>query len=294
MMQAKHSLQFARSPAVWTRYPGILVSRKPGLVPVGGEVPRIEGRIARVTVDRAHLASYAKLCGASSDATLPIAYPHVLAMPLHLAMLGAEAFPVKLLGLVHTHHRIALRRPLPIDEAAEIRAWIAGHRDTERGQEFQLHTEYLIAGETVWDESCIFLARHPPGAAGTRNAPSDDGTVDAPLRTSSFVAPRGLGRRYGFISRDLNPIHLSDVSARAFGFPKAIAHGMWALARVAAEMEGEQPASGCELTVAFRSPIYLPSSLALQRWPVADGTAFVLRDGRGEKPNLTGTLTSLR
>ena len=30
-------------------------------------------------------------------------------MPLHLAMLGAEAFPVKLFGLVHVQNRIAMR-----------------------------------------------------------------------------------------------------------------------------------------------------------------------------------------
>ena len=87
-------------------------------------------------------------------------------MPLHLAMLGAEAFPVKLFGLVHVQNRIAMRQPLSAEEPAEIRAWIEGHRDTERGQEFDLHTEYVVAGEPLWDETCTFLARRkPPGRA---------------------------------------------------------------------------------------------------------------------------------
>ena len=101
--------------------------------------------------------------------TLPIAYPHVLAMPLHLAMLGAEAFPVRLFGLVHVQNRIAMRQPLSAEEPAEIRAWIEGHRDTERGQEFDLHTEYVVAGEPLWDETCTFLARRKP-PAGCRQA----------------------------------------------------------------------------------------------------------------------------
>jgi hypothetical protein len=295
MMQAKHSLQFDRAPGVWSRYPGIFASRKPALVPEGGEVPRIEARIARVTVDRAHLGSYAKVCGARAGEVLPFAYPHVLAMPLHLAMLGAEAFPVKLLGLVHIHNRIALRRPLPVEEPAEIRAWIAGHRDTERGQEFELHTEYLVAGESLWDETCTFLARRPRGVPGARESRPNGGAPEVTAVTaSSFAAPGGLGRRYGFVSRDLNPIHMSDLTARAFGFPRAIAHGMWSLARVAAELDGEQGAGGRELSMNFRSPIYLPSSLTLQRWAIDNGTAFVLRDTRGEKPHLDGTLTSLR
>ncbi len=166
-MQAKHSLEFARAPAVWSMYPKIMMSRKPSLVPDGGAVPRIESRLSKVAIDRKHLAAYSEICGAAAGATLPIAYPHVLAMPLHLAMLGAEAFPVKLFGLVHVQNRIAMRQPLSAEEPAEIRAWVEGHRETERGQEFDLHTDYVVAGEALWEETCTFLARKKPapGAA---------------------------------------------------------------------------------------------------------------------------------
>src|SRR6185369_5689458 len=222
-MQAKHSLEFARAPAIWSMYPGIMMSRKPSLVPEGGEVPRIESRLAKVVIDRKHLANYAELCGAAAGNTLPIAYPHVLAMPLHLAMLGAEAFPVKLFGLVHVQNRIAMRQPLSAEEPAEIRAWIEGHRETERGQEFDLHTEYAVAGDAIWDETCTFLARRKP-PAGTKPAVARhaEGAPDSTaVKSSSFRAPSGLGRRYGFISGDVNPIHMSDLTARAFGFPRA-------------------------------------------------------------------------
>src|SRR3982751_1216683 len=161
-MQAKHSLEFARAPAVWSMYPKIMVSRKPSLVPEGSEVPRIESRLPQVGTVCKHLAQYSEIGGAAAGATLPIAYPHVLAMPLHLAILGAEAFPVKLFGLVHVQNRIAMRQPLSADEPAEIRAWIEGHRDTDRGQEFDLHTEYVAQGEAIWDETCTFLARRRP------------------------------------------------------------------------------------------------------------------------------------
>ena len=296
-MQAKHSLEFARAPAIWSMYPKIMVSRKPSLVPEGGEVPRIESRLAKVVIDRKHLASYSEICGAAAGATLPIAYPHILAFPLHLAMLGAEAFPVKLFGLVHVSNRIAMRQPLSADEPAEIRAWIEGHRETERGQEFDLHTEYVVAGEALWDETCTFLARKRAAAGATKatmSARSADGAPDgAAVKSSSFRAPAGLGRRYGFISGDVNPIHMSDLTARAFGFPRAIAHGMWSLARLASDFEPEA-FHGCELTVNFKLPIYMPGWLMLQRWPVENGSGFALRDGQGEKPHLTGLLKSLR
>jgi len=296
-MQAKHSLEFARAPAIWSMYPTIMMARKPSLVPEGGEVPRIESRLAKVTIDRKHLASYSHICGAAAGATLPVAYPHVLAMPLHLAMLGAEAFPVKLFGLVHVRNRIAMRQPLSADEPAEIRAWIEGFRDTERGQEFDLHTEYVVAGEPLWDETCTFLARRK-AAGATKSSMSARSTDGAPgavaVKSSSFRAPAGLGRRYGFISGDVNPIHMSDLTARAFGFPRAIAHGMWSLGRLASEFEAEQFNGGCELTVNFKLPIYMPAWVMLQRWSIENGSAFELRDAQGEKPHLTGTLKSLR
>jgi hypothetical protein len=203
---------------------------------------------------------------------------------------------VRLFGLVHVQNRIAMRQPLSAEEPAEIRAWIEGHRDTDRGQEFDLHTEYVAAGEALWDETCTFLARRksPPGA-GKPTARAAEGAPDAvPIKSSSFRAPAGLGRRYGFISGDVNPIHMSDLSARAFGFPRAIAHGMWSLGRSASDFEAEHFNGGCELSVSFKLPIYMPSWLMLQRWSIENGSGFALRDGQGEKPHLTGTLKSLR
>jgi acyl dehydratase len=295
-MQAKHSLEFARAPAIWSMYPGIMMARKPLLVPEGGAVPRIEARLATVVIDRRHLANYAQVCGAAAGATLPIAYPHVLAMPLHLAMLGAEAFPVKLFGLVHLRNRIAMRQPLSAEEPAEIRAWIEGHRETERGQEFDLHTEYVVGGDAIWDETCTFLARRKPPAGTKPNLArhADDAPEGTPLQSSSFPAPSGLGRRYGFISGDVNPIHMSDLTARAFGFPRAIAHGMWSLGRSASDFESAQFDGGCELSVSFKLPIFMPSWLTLQRWSIENGSGFALRDAQGEKPHLAGTLKSLR
>ena len=291
-MRAKHSLEFARAPAIWPMYPRILLVRKPALVPEGGAVPRIEARIRDVTVDPAHLARYARICAAESGAFLPIAYPHVLAMPLHLAMLGAEAFPVKLLGLVHLQNRIVMRQPVPAEERAEIRAWIEGHRDTERGQEFELHTEYLVAGESLWEEQCVFLARRR--GAGARPVVARGADVPEGVATSTITmqAPAGLGRRYGFVSGDVNPIHMSNLTARAFGFPRAIAHGMWSLARIASEFGPALLEGGCDYSVSFRMPVFMPSELTLVRWEIPQGAGFLLR-GAGEKPHVVGAVTSL-
>ena len=52
---------------------------------------------------------------------------------------------------------------------------------------------------------------------------------------------RDIGRRYGAVSGDRNPIHLYPLTARLFGFRRAIAHGMWTKARCLAALEGRLP-----------------------------------------------------
>jgi acyl dehydratase len=61
-----------------------------------------------------------------------------------------------------------------------------------------------------------------------------------PARPASR-APADIGRRYGLVSGDMNPIHLSAPSAKLFGFRQAIAHGLWTKARALAAMLPRQP-----------------------------------------------------
>ena len=95
------------------------------------------------------------------------------------------------------------------------------------------------------------------------------------------------------VSGDFNLIHLSDVTAKLFGFERAIAHGMWSLARTAAELSARIAADSFRLGVAFKLPIFLPAWVNLQSWETRAGIGFGLRDAQGEKPHMTGTIERL-
>jgi MaoC like domain len=233
-------------------------------------VPRIDG---------SHLRKYREVCGFSGD-DVPVTYPHLLASGLHLGMLTSAQFPVRLLGLVHVGNRIEQLAPLRHDAAGQLAAWLEGHRETERGQEFDLFTEFRAGGQLSWREQTTFLARRKRASA-TKAPLTERPVFSGPAVT--VRAPAGLGRRYGRIAFDWNPIHLSDVTARLFGFPRAIAHGMWSLARCAAELGARGPGV---LDVHFKLPLLLPSSPVLER---DAGGAFRLLDEHREKPHLEGT-----
>lgn len=289
-------LHFQSSPAVWPLYAGIFVSRKGGRVKDGDRVPRIEARLDRARIDPAHLDAYAQICGHDRAGVLPIAYPHVLASGLHLAMLSSSSFPLKLLGLVHVRNRIEQLRPLADNETGGLYCFLEGHRDTDRGQEFDLHTQWLAAdGSVPWREVSTFLARRARAEAAPRaGAPDASSTPKrVGVQTTSFQAPAGLGRSYGRIAGDLNPIHLTDATAKLFGFKSAIAHGMWSMARCAAQFDAQELAQPCVLEVAFKLPVFLPAWLMFERVSSRPGTAFALYDAQGHKPHLAGTLTRI-
>ncbi len=286
---------FDSPPSVWPSYACVLATPKPPLVPTGQRVGRLEAELTRVTADPAQLARYRGVCGIGGAGALPIAYPHVLATPVHLALLASPRFPVRLLGLVHVANVIEQRRPLAPDEGGRLVVWLDGHRETARGQEFDLETEWRQGERWLWRETCTFLARRRAGGReGLRRDASDQPQEATPVQCTSFRAPAGLGRQYGLLSGDLNPIHLSDVTARAFGFRTAIAHGMWSLARCAAEMPAAVFDAHVRFEVQFKLPVLLPSWLILERWPAGEGgVEFALRDAQGERPHLSGRVQAV-
>jgi acyl dehydratase len=284
-------LHFTSAPAIAPAYLKILLARKPAFAT--DSVPRIEAVLDHFSVDRRQLARYRRVCGDRDSAQLPITYPHVMATPLHLAMLACEAFPVSLLGVVHIRNRIVQHRPLHVDDAGQIHAWLEGHRETARGQELDLQTQVRVDGQTVWSETSTFLARRPgrskvaarqPGLPSVEIPPRQDVT------TSTFIVAPGVGRQYARVSGDFNPIHIADVAARFFGFKRAMAHGMWSLARCAAEIGGAAFSHPCTLDVAFKRPIAFCARIVLESWMADQRVGFSLRDSRAERGHLLGSV----
>jgi acyl dehydratase len=102
--------------------------------------------------------------------------------------------------------------------------------------------------------------------------------------------PGDIGRRYAEVSGDRNPIHLHPLTARLFGFPRAIAHGMWTKAHALAAFEGRLP-SAFTVDVRFKQPVLLPAKAAFTSWATPEGWAFELWSG--SKPHLEGAISSL-
>jgi acyl dehydratase len=235
-----------------------------------------------VRVDRAHLAAYDQVCGFRLTDELPVTYPHVLVFGPQVALMAADDFPFPPIGLVHVADRISQTRPLRADEPLVLRTHAENLRPHERGSQFDLVSEALADGDPVWTETSTYLRR------GAGNPGRDLDRPEPPVRRPDAVwrIPGDIGRRYADVSGDHNPIHLHPLTARLFGFRRAIAHGMWSLSRCLAFFEGRLP-GGYTVDARFKLPILLPATVAV----TAGDDEFDLRDQRTGRPHLTGRIT---
>lgn len=263
----------------------------------GKEMPALERTRSGVRVDPAELAAYARVCGFTLRDALPATYLHVKAFPLHMQLMTDGRFPFPAVGLVHLSNRITQHRPASVNETFELVARTTPIEPHPKGRTFSLVSTASVDGHLVWEDVSTML-RRGGGSADAGNGGREGGGSGEPRqsdpagRGQSAGAPvewrlaGDLGRRYGAVSGDRNPIHLHALTARAFGFPQAIAHGMWTKARALAALEPLPDAY--TVSVDFKKPIFLPGRVTF----AADDGRFAVRSAKNpDITHLEGTVT---
>lgn len=247
-------------------------------------------RLRDVELDRDHVAAYADVCGFTLTDALPVTYLHMLAFPLQIKVMSGDDFPYPLLGMVHLRQRIEVVRPVTADEPVDVEVWLEDLRPHAKGSQFTVRSQVTTSGEVVWDGTSTYLARHKQDEEPPAEEHAADAVEVAALpMTADWRIDGDVGRRYGKVSGDVNPIHMSGLSAKAFGFPKAIAHGMWTMARSLAALEGRLPES-LEVDVAFKTPLFIPGRATYATRAVGDAWEFGLRNDKNGKPHLAGVV----
>lgn len=257
-----------------------------------GELPARELVRRGVTVEQDHLADYALACGFGLGGALPLTYPHVLAFPLQVVLMADRSFPLPLPGLVHLANRITAHRAITPDETLGLRVHAERFVAHPKGAQVDLVAEVDAGGERVWEGRSTYLAR---GADAPADNPPGTDIVEPPTPTGTGAAtwkvPGDTGRRYAAASGDVNPIHLHPLTAKAMGFPRAIAHGMWTAARALAALQGRVP-DAATYDVVFRKPLLLPSTVELVTERSGQDWGLAVRSARKpEKVHLAGHLT---
>lgn len=241
-----------------------------------------------VVVDRAAVAAYARVCHFPAKDTVPVPYPHLLAFPLHLAIMSDPAFPWPAIGTVHVENSIVSHRPVRVGETLNLTCTVGEPRPHPRGIVLDFVVSGSAAGETVWESTSSYLRR----GTGSEDAAPRLAFDATPPGTIDWSLPADLGRVYGAVSGDLNPIHLHPLTARALGFRRHIAHGMWTLARCVAAIENRLPGA-VRVDAAFKRPVNLPGTVSFGLEQQPDAWAFALTSPKDGSPHLVGRAAAL-
>ncbi len=262
----------------------------PFLAGGGGEIPDLGLELSDIAIDAGRVAEYCRVCGFTVREAVPATYPHVLAFPLHLKLLTDPSFPLPAIGMVHVANRIEQRRPVRVGESLSISVRATQLEPHPKGRTFKLLTEARVGDELVWEGESTNLRR---GGGGGQTEKDETGYGPEPpqLRDEAeWSLPGDLGRRYAGVSGDRNPIHLYGVTAKAFGFPRQIAHGMWTKARSLAQLDSRLP-EAFAVDVAFKRPVLLPSKVKFASVEAEGHVAFAVRAARDDTPHLAGSIT---
>jgi acyl dehydratase len=265
-----------------------VVNQLPGVRKRGGEFTGLTRTAPAVTVARTEVDRYAAVCGFPAKDTVPLPYPHLLAFPLQMAIMSDPAFPAAAIGIVHVENSITSHRPVGVGEALAVSVSVGAAKPHPKGRVHDFVSTATVDGETVWQETSSYLRR----GKGDDTAPAGATFPDAPPHGITWRLPADLGRRYAAVSGDANPIHLYPLTARALGFPRQIAHGMWTMARSVAALENRLP-DAVRVDVAFKKPVLLPGSVAFGSAAVDGGWAFSLSSPKSGAPHLAGRTTGL-
>lgn len=279
-------------------------------------LPEVTYRVRSVRVDAERAASFDHLMGGPATELVHPGVLHVLSFPVSLALMARGDFPFPLLGLVHLRNQVLQHRPVTVGEKVDVECRVRDLQPHRKGRTFEAVSTILSRdGQIIATDVSTYLAKGGSGSGdvhGVNGADATGGPDSAPggapnasgdapnaargvgTRRRSFEPPRptgrwklaaDIGRRYGEVSGDVNPIHMSGLSAKAFGFPKAIAHGMYTASRAFTESRVDL-SRPLRWDVSFDAPVTLPGTLLVSYDDHRDaGTIACVgwRPGTGEK-----------
>ncbi len=273
-------LRFSQLPSGLACYPRVVLTRRQPLTEVA-DPPEFRAHVERVRLSRGEIARYADACGFDAAAGVPLTYPHVVAMPLHLKIFATEAFPLRPMGLIHVSNRIELLDEIQPGVDYSVDVALRSYRKTDAGIEFDLDSEIKHADRVLWRETCVFLSRLPEPQARPAGRPQRPPKAPKDARVlDEFDVSLKTSWDYARVSNDFNPIHLNHRAARFFGLRGAISHGMWSLARSLAKEPLRGPKPGARLDTQFLTPVQLPAKVTVKQWEEAGESRRAMCDVR--------------
>jgi hypothetical protein len=260
-------------------------------VPRGDQLPSRTLTVEDVPIDRSNVAAYAAVTGLRYGDAVPLTYPFALTFPTMMSLVTGFDFPFPAIGAVHTENHITQYRPIAVTDSVGIAVRAENLREHRKGLLVDLVADVSVGNDIAWHQVTTFMHQQRTSLSDEPKPPPQKQPKLPPPNAVLRITP-GQIRRYAAVGGDHNPIHTNPIAAKLFGFPTAIAHGMFSAAAVLANIEARLPDS-VTYSARFGKPVALPASAGLYVDQVGDGWDLTLRNIAKGYPHLTGTVRSL-
>jgi acyl dehydratase len=261
------------------------------LVQRSDKLPDRTVTVEELPIDQANVAAYAAVTGLRFGNNVPLTYPFALAFPSVMSLVSGFDFPFAAMGAVHTENHITQYRPIGVTDTVGVRVHTENLREHRKGLLVDLVTDINVGSDPAWHQVTTFLHQQRTSLSDEPKSPPQKQPKPPPPSTVLRVSP-GQIRRYAFVGGDHNPIHMSPIAAKLFGFPSVIAHGMFSAAAVLANIEGRLP-DAVKYSVRFAKPVVLPASMGLYVDERDEGWDLTLRNLAKGYPHLNGKIRPL-
>lgn len=245
-------------------------------------LPGTEAR-ATVTADAGKHADFVHLMGDNVTDHLHPGYVHALGFPLTMSLLVRKDFPLPLLGMLHITNHVTQTRGIELDEPMELIASIENPRSHYAGTLIDSIVRVNLGGDEVMTDTAGYLVRGSDLGGPRPERPEREEFVPGEAQ-SVWKLAGDTGREYARVSGDANPIHLTKLTAKPFGFDRPIVHGMYNASR-AYSATGIGNDGQRDWFVEFEAPVVLPGTVHFgieRRYGRADYAGW--REAEGDKP----------
>lgn len=219
----------------------------------------------------------------------PLCYLYLLAQRAQVALMANRRFTIAIPGMVHLGNKLVQLAQLHFGKPFTLISYATVEYKKEGSLLPRFVVDIVQDGIKVAYCESQYLAKRKSIKKGRRGEQlSHDFEI---AYTEEWEIPANYGRRYAKVSGDINPIHTSCLFAKLMGFKTSILHGWYSVSRTVMRAEALQGMVIKEVEVAFKSPVYLPSTQQLCMGLAEDGSLpFMLKDHDNGQMALVGRL----
>ncbi len=249
----------------------------------------------KLLINPDHYRQYCSLVDWDEKSSLHPLYLQMMSLDIQMQCLADKRNPFPLLGLVHRINEVWQSATVDLQVRFNLNAQLGEFKAHPKGWEIDVIVEAFQQDTCVYKAKGTYLVRvNAPHVA--KHSGSGQGARqpfwESYKPVSEWHVPADMGRQYAKVSHDYNPIHLSALSAKMFGFKQAIAHGMWSLAKCVSQLAEPELNNDedVQLHAEFLRPIFLPAACVLLKHADAEVTQFALINTDRHEPHIRGRL----